>query len=133
MGWLEPITNRHLLEYQNIVDYNRVESNTKYLLDLLQSLGYLENIIQNNKTDWSVGDIDTLQQHLRIINNINQVEFISLSELKTLRTDLDINPPTSQDYNDWEYNLNIIYNYAISTKAGLRHLSFTLGGDKFGT
>ena len=52
----------------NYIDLNRVEKSCKYLSDLLNSYGYV-NLI-DEKTDWNIDDIQTVEQMARYLNNV---------------------------------------------------------------
>lgn len=91
----------------NYIDLNRVEEWCKYLSDLLNSYGYV-NLI-NEKTDWNVNDIQTVEQMARYLNNVKILMETFILKKDTPKLPDTINKLTYSQANDIEkilYDIN---------------------------
>lgn len=76
MAWITPVTDRTAADVTalnekgtfNPTAANRIESNTEYLSDLLDSLGY--NNTETHVTDWDRSDFPYAAQMERIRSNV---------------------------------------------------------------
>ena len=91
----------------NYIDLNRVEEWCKYLSDLLNSYGYV-NLI-DEKTDWNVNDIQTIEQMERYLKNVKILMETFILKNDTPKLPDTINKLTYSQANDIEkilYDIN---------------------------
>ena len=72
MSWIEPKTNWTEEDYYNFDDLNRVESNTEYLVDLVETYSTRPNI-GDTKTDWGITDFPFADDIGRAETNIDLI------------------------------------------------------------
>ena len=91
----------------NYIDLNRVEEWCKYLSNLLNSYGYV-NLI-DEKTDWNVNDIQTIEQMERYLKNVKILMETFILKNDTPKLPDTINKLTYSQANDIEkilYDIN---------------------------
>ncbi len=72
-GLIQSKLNWTQWDYYNFEDLIRVEANTQFVADYLESMGYIADI-QQVKTDWTMFNYPTLTQMNRIEDNINALQ-----------------------------------------------------------
>ena len=96
----------------NYIDLNRVEEWCKHLSSLLNSYGYFNNI--DEKTDWNVKDIQTVEEMKRYLNNVKVLIETFATKEDTPQLPVSINKLTYQHANDIEkilYDINELIQY----------------------
>lgn len=83
---LDPLNENNKGAY-NYTDLNRVENNCKYIMDLVNDVGILDNKIQLViKNDWKMSDIPAITDINRIRNNIltllDDLNIINFEQIK---------------------------------------------------
>jgi len=74
MAWIAPVTTWAITDYYNYDDVNRVENNTDYIADYVET--YLGNrpAIVGTKTDWANTDIVYAANMQRIESNVTLIK-----------------------------------------------------------
>jgi hypothetical protein len=136
-SWTTPVTNRTSLTHDSygFTDLNRVNENTEYLSDLLNSLRY-DNVIYYSKYDWTRTDFFTLLYEVALLVNINSLTSILTLPSGTPELPASLDNLEISDANDIEEIQEAIYDSVI----GLQYQSnlnrpdtySSVGGDSLG-
>ena len=114
----------------NYIDLNRVEEWCKYLSDLLNSYGYV-NLI-NEKTDWNIKDIQTVEQMARYLNNVKILMGTFVLTNNTPKLPDAINKLTYSQANDIEKILYDINELIKNMEAMFRYSNTFYSGESEG-
>lgn len=116
MAWQTPVTNRTSASYGNYTDANRIEGNSEYIENRINTeLG--GSLSLSFKTDWDITDYPVYSQINRIASNIVTLkdalsEPIGWADLKVdWSAWVDVGPGIGfdfQDMNDMENNLLLL-------------------------
>lgn len=130
MSWIEPIFDRTLEDvteetskgFFNVVDWIRINGNTKFTNLLINKLKEL-NIVLDVLEEPTITSIPTVSDINRFVSNIERIRKASGVPLSTglvkLKDDytggLAGLTPDYEDVNDWERDLEILRNYLLTS------------------
>ena len=98
MAWTQPVTNWSARNYFNYTDWNRIESNTQALAELLQTCGF--NVSLSTITDRTDGS------YLDFYDSVNRIE----NNMLTLYNCYAVLPPGWQTpKTTWSYDQSFSY------------------------
>lgn len=131
MSWINPKTNWGDMDYYNAEDLNRVEANTQFIAEYLNSLSY--NItLEVVKTDRDVTGIEFLSSINRVERNIEAIKNNFITPPGWLNSKLwSLGMGFSyKDANRLETNLKLLYDWALIVKENLIYCgTFACGTD----
>lgn len=109
-------------DYYNAEDFNRVEYNTQFIADYLESIGY-KSRLEDKKTDRDMTSIDFLNSINRIERNIKNIKnsFIEppgYENSKTWEVGMGFN---FEDANRLEKNLELLHHWAKNTEKEFKY------------
>lgn len=107
--WHNPIFNRATVNtYYNATDLNRVEENTQYLSDILNTNGYT-NVV-DAKYDYVRTDFFDTTHNARYINNLKTIESLMTFPVGHVKIPETLNKSTYREWNNIEKVQDYIYN-----------------------
>ena len=129
--WLPPKTDWISTDYFNIVDYNRIIGNIRYLKNFAKKLFLDFDILSMGEEKTYVSmiyarEMNAIESNLEIIN-ANTYSF-DIGEAKTFQANKST--PLWSEFNRIESACLLIYKTMTAHKNALPRLAFTLGGQK---
>lgn len=129
--WLPPKTDWISTDYFNIVDYNRIIGNIRYLKNFAKKLFLEFDILSMGEEKTYVSmiyarEMNAIESNLEIIN-ANTYGF-DIGETQTFQANKST--PLWSEFNRIESACLLLYNTMIAHKNALPRLAFTLGGQK---
>lgn len=116
-GMIPPKTDWTSDDYYNAEDLNRVEANTQYVAEYLESIGY-KAPIKDTRIDRSIESVDFISSINRVESNIEAMKDVFIKppgylDGKTWVTGKGFN---YQDANRYERNLELLHHWGENTE-----------------
>jgi len=118
-------------DYYNAEDINRVEANTQFVADYLESMGYIAEL-QEVKPNWTMEDFPTIGEINRIEKNIDALRecFYMLPGYRAMKIWPQVPRFSYEDANRYERNLELLYKWAQLTFEGYRYCGTFYSGEE---
>jgi hypothetical protein len=128
---IEPKLDWTREDYYNAEDLNRVEANTQFVADYLESMGYIAEL-QEVKSNWAMEDFPTIGEINRIEKNIDALRecFYMLPGYRAMKIWPQVPRFSYEDANRYERNLELLYKWAQLTFEGYRYCGTFYSGEE---